>query len=167
LRFDPAEVGAHLIAHLRNRRPHLVEIELAAAQLAAIFDKRLRDLRTESPKHESDGGLKERAVGPRAERPWYAGGARRKQGWRRKSAFDFADDDLGVAVDVGVDLHHRRATIAAAQRHQIGLRHDRRNAHAFPRKPFVAKDHQDFLGERRPIEMMENDGVGHDRSSNA
>jgi hypothetical protein len=52
LRFDPAELGAQLIAHLRNRRAHLVEIELSPAQLAPIFNKRLGDLRTERAKHD-------------------------------------------------------------------------------------------------------------------
>jgi hypothetical protein len=64
LRFDPAELGAQLIAHLRNRRPHLVEIKLGAAQLASIFDKRLRHLRTERAKHEIDRGLKESTISP-------------------------------------------------------------------------------------------------------
>jgi hypothetical protein len=31
----------------------------------------------------------------------------------------------------------------------------------------VAEDDPDFLGERRPIEMMENDWVGHDPRSTA
>ena len=162
MRFDPAELGAQLIAHLRNRGPHLVEVELGPAQLAAIFNKRLRDLRTERPKHESDGVLKQRAVGPRAQPPGDAGRAWRKQGRRGKSAFDLADDDLRVAEHVGADLHHRRATVAAGQRHQIGLRHDLRNANASPRDPLVAEDHADFLGERGPVEMMEDDGMGHD-----
>jgi hypothetical protein len=35
----------------------------------------------------------------------------REQGRLGKSPFQFAKDDLRVAIDVGADLHHRRAPI--------------------------------------------------------
>ncbi len=55
-----------------------------------------------------------------------------KQRRRRIAPLQFADDDLGVAIDVGTDLHRWRAAVAAGHRHQVRPRHDPGNPHRVP-----------------------------------
>ena len=50
-----------------------------------------------------------------------------------------ARDQLAVAVDVGADLQHRDAPVAAGQRRQLRLRHDRRLLDGAPRQPLVRR----------------------------
>ena len=50
-------MGAKLIAHLRNRRPHLLDVEPGPAEQATILDEFLRDLVTEDAEDEIDRGL--------------------------------------------------------------------------------------------------------------
>jgi hypothetical protein len=84
----------------------------------------------------------------------------REQGRLVKSPFQLTKDDLRVAIDVGTDLHHRRAPIAPGQRHQIGARHDSRDQHRGPFDVLQAEHDADFFRERRIFEMMQDDGRG-------
>ncbi|GCC48713.1 hypothetical protein chiPu_0032752 [Chiloscyllium punctatum] len=80
----------------------------------------------------------------------------RKQRRRWKAPLQFADDDLGVAIDVGTDLHRRRAAVAAGHRHQVRPRHDPGNPHRVPGELLESEDDADLLGERRLVEMMQD-----------
>jgi hypothetical protein len=129
------------------------------AEFLAVGDELLRDLVGERAEDEIDAALKERLV-----RPHRGGGSEalvsgRIQGRFWKSPLQFADDALGVAIDIGADLHHGGAAVAAGQRHQVRPRHDSRNQHRGPRNALHAEDQADFLRERRLREMMEDDGM--------
>ena len=159
LSFDPLHVSAKLVAHLRDRGRHGGDVEFGAAQFLAVGDELLRDLVGERAEDEIDAALKERLV-----RPHRGGGGEalvsvRKQRRLRKTPLQFADDALGVAIDIGADLHHRGAAVASGHRHQVGPRHDSRNQHRGPRHVLQAEDQADLFRERRLREMMQDDGM--------
>src|SRR5712691_3106332 len=85
--------------------------------------------------------------------------SRGEQGRLREPAFQLADDALRVAIDVGTDLHHRRAPIAAGQRRQVRTRHDSRDKDGRPCDVLQAEDDTYLFRERRLFEMMQDDRV--------
>jgi hypothetical protein len=133
---------------------------LGAAQLLAVFDEILRHLIGQRAEHQVHGVLEERAVGPHRGGPGDALISRWKQRWLRKAPFQLADDDLGIAINVGADLQHRRAPIAPGQRHQIRPRHDSRNQRRGPFQVLQPEHDTDFFRERRLFEMVQDDGGG-------
>ena len=157
LRIDPLHVGSKLVAHLRDGRRHRRDIEFGAAQLLSVFDEILRNLVRQRPEHQVHRVLKERAIRPHRGGPGHAFAAVRDQGGLGKTPFQFAQDALRVAIDVGADLHHGRAPIAAGQRHQIGTRHDPRDAHGGPCDVLQPENDPDLFREGRLIEMVEDD----------
>ena len=101
LRFDPLQIGAKLVAHLRDRGRHGGNIEFGAAQFLAVGDELLRDLVGERTEDEIHGALEERLVRPHRRRGSETPAAVRKQCRLRETPLQLADDALGVAIDVG------------------------------------------------------------------
>ena len=79
---------------------------------------------------------------------------------RRRDALQHARDQRRVAPDVGADLQHRRAPVAAGERDQVRLGHDHRDLHRLPRELLVGEHGADLLRERRDGVVMQ-DRVGH------
>jgi hypothetical protein len=153
-------VGAKLIAHLRDCRGHRRHVELGAAQLFAVGDKILRHPVRQRAEHQVHRALKERPVGPHRARRADAFISLWKQRWFRKAPLQFAKDALGIAIDVGADLHHRGAPITSRHRHQIRPRHDSGDQDRCPFDVFQAEHKPHLLGEWRRFEMMQDDGGG-------
>lgn len=117
--------------------------------------------------HKADRILKERSIAPHRRRRAETLISLRKQRRLREAPFQLANDALCIAIDIGADLHHRRTAITAGQRHQVGPRHDPRDEHRRPIEVFQAKDDADLFGERRLLEMVQDDGRRHDRFKRA
>ena len=75
--------------------------------------------------------------------------------------FQFAQDDLAVAIDVGADLHHRDLAIATRQRDQARLGHDHRLDDRAPGQALDAERHAHLLAERRAWIVVKDDLVAH------
>ena len=146
---------------LRQASGHRLHVERRATHLRAILDEILRHLVAKRAEHEIDRVLKEHLVGPHRHRPRQAGMARRKEARLGISRLERARDHLRVAEDVGADLHHRRAAIAAGQRDQVRLRQDARDQHRAPGDALEAENEADLLGKRRSFEVMQDRLVGH------
>jgi hypothetical protein len=69
-----------------------------------------------------------------------------------------------VAVDVGADLQHRDAPVAAGELDVIGLGHHHRRRHRPPGQRLAAERQPDLLGIRRQVVVVEDDLV-HGRES--
>jgi hypothetical protein len=65
-----------------------------------------------------------------------------------------------IAINIRADLQHRRAPVAAGERHQLGLGHGARDDDRLPSLFFVAENQADFFGKRRAGVMMK-DQIGH------
>jgi len=115
--------------------------------LLAVLAEIFRHLVGEGSEHEINRVLKKGAIAPHAKAPpETAAGVGEKSG-EREPAFEFTDDDLGVAKDISADLHGRRAPVAAGHRHQVGARHDPRDQNRGPGDILDAEDDADLLGE--------------------
>ena len=110
-----------------KQRPRLVLAE-GVAECLALCDEIGRvqvgvDMGDEAERRHEDVAF--RPPGERRRLPFVSAG---KQGRLRVELLKLAQDELRVAVDVGADLHHRRAAIAARERDEVRLRHhDRGN----------------------------------------
>ena len=78
-----------------------------------------------------------------------------------RALLDLEHDELGVAVDVGADLQHRRLAIAAGQRHQVGLGHDVGDLTDFQASCLMPKATRTF-SENGEVAIVMQDQVGHD-----
>ena len=132
-------------------------VEFCATQLFAVGNEILRDSIGKRAEHQVHRVLKERSIGPHRTRRAETFISRGKQRRLRKPPFQFADDTLCVAIDIGADLHHRRASITSRQGHQIGARHDSGNDYGGPIDIFKAEDHTNLFREWRLLEMMQDD----------
>src|SRR6185295_2971882 len=148
LDVDPVGMRAQLVAHLWNRCFHGFDVEFGSAQLLAVLAEVFRYLVGESAEHEIHGVLKKSAIAPHAKAPSEtAAGVGEKSG-KREAAFEFTDDDLGVAIDIGPDLQYRSAPVTAGHRHQVRTWHDARDQHRAPGEPLDAEHDAHFFGER-------------------
>src|SRR5262249_12154005 len=102
--LDPAQMRAELRADRRLLRLHAVGVEKAARELDAVGLELGWKLIGISPEYDADGIGEEDAVGPGGDELAAAGAMQARLG---KAAFDLAQDEAGVAIDVGADLHHR------------------------------------------------------------
>ena len=152
-RLDPGRLGAPLALHRQGAGLHRRGVERPAGKLLAVLDEGLRHLDlAEDDRHR---GAEERPVGPEVDRP--AGAVQLMAG----AGGDLGQDHLGVAIDVGADLHHRDAPVAAGERRQVGFRHDRRLDHRMPGKAQEPEQQPGFLRERRVVVVVQ-DEVGHE-----
>lgn len=72
-------------------------------------------------------------------------------------SIEYADDQMGVAVDVRTDLKYRDSAISAGQFEMIGLRQDHRRLYGSPSESLHTEGESDFFGERRHVVVMEDE----------
>ena len=159
-RLDPPQVrgergGAVVRRRAPQRRRHRRAIR--AERLQVLGRRAGEDVRRADLHRVGDGRPEERRVGPLGDGLGQAGALARVERRLRREAIDDAAHQERVAVDVGADLHERRAPVAAGQRDDVGLGHDPRHRHRAPRQPLHAEDEAHLLGERRRAVVMEDE----------
>jgi len=158
-----------LVQHRRRlRQRHAQRVGVAAHGLAVghegldLSRRQVRQHRLHAGRlhRVGHGGRKQRAVDPgshdvrlRGLRHWI----QRRIG---RHAVQHRADQRRIAIDIGADLHDRRAAVTARERRDIGLGHDRRNFHRAPGQALGAQHEPDFLGKRRRCVLVK-DEVGH------
>ena len=73
------------------------------------------------------------------------------------AALELARDQARVAPQVGAVLQHRNAAIAAGQRRQVGLGHDRRLLDAAPGQALEAQHQPRLLGEIGEVVVVQDE----------
>ena len=108
-------------------------------------------------KHQGDNGSEQGPVCPPPDAPGHARGAAGEQGRFGIQALNLADDGMGIAIDVGADLHYRGQPVAAGHWHQVGLRWQPGNGHRAPVQVLEAEDDANLFRHRRLRIMVEDD----------
>ena len=91
----------------------------------------------------------------------------RRERRSRLHAVEHARDAVRVAVDVGADLEHRHAPIAAGELDVVGLRHHHRRLHRAPGEPLATEGEADLLGVGGHVVVVEDEFVHRGRLQQA
>ena len=132
----------------------------------AILGEILRQRIASGTEHNLDRQIKQRTIGPTAQRPQQPLVPRRKQRGRGIVLLQRAQDALAITIDIRADLHHRRAPVAACQNRQHRLGGQPRYLDRAPRQPFDPESYAHLLGHRGlRIIVQDNlvDRIGHMR----
>src|SRR3974390_313849 len=135
---------AQLIERVRYFRLHRGGIDISAGEFGPVFEKSLG---------QRVGSLRERDARSRAERsllgpPGKRVGravADRIKARAGVQAFEFAHDQLTVAINVCSDLQHWRFTVASGKRRQVGFWHDDGDLHRSPCQTLETKTEPNFF----------------------
>src|SRR3954452_9667987 len=161
--IQPSEMRAQLIKMVGHRRHHYDGIDISAGELDPVLEKPLRQHLGPLGEDDADGGEEHGLLRPPGKRVGRAATGRIKAR-SGVPAFEFAHDQLAVAIDVRANLQNRRLAIASRQRRQIRFRHDLGKLNRCPGDAFEPKAEPDFLRIGRGVVMVQDD-VGHWRFS--